>query len=126
MLFSFGELRCKNMNEIWTTGITVKNSEYGWIASCKLRYVETIKSGCMEGTITTKYFEKSLSEAIDYVLHSMKQMNVKRSDEIKEMNDILGFALYYDDESIEDLTDELKEEIKIEADKRGWKCYIGE
>lgn len=85
-----------------------------------------MKSGCMEGTIGTKYYEKSLTSSIDYVLDCMDRMGVKRSDEVEELNDVLGFALYYDEESEEELTEELKAEIKNEADRRGWKCYIGE
>ena len=44
----------------------------------------------------------------------------------QELNDILWFALYYDEESEDELTEEIKAEIKNEADRRGWKCYIGE
>ena len=85
-----------------------------------------MEAGCIEGTIGTKYYEKSLTKAIDYVLDCMERMGIKRSDEVEELNDVLGFALYYDEESEEELTEELKTEIKNEADRRGWKCYIGE
>lgn len=114
------------MNLAWTTGITVYNTEDGWSASCDWQFGKHMESGCMEGTIGTRYCEESLQKAIDYVLDCMDKMGVKRSDEVEELNDVLGFALYYDEESEEELTEWLKAEIKNEADRRGWKCYIGE
>lgn len=114
------------MDKASTTGITVHHTEDGWVASCDWRRGKHMESGCMEGTIGTRYYEKSLQKAIDYVLDCMERMSVKRFDEVEELNDILGFALYYNEESEEELTKELKTEIKNEADRRGWKCYIGE
>lgn len=114
------------MNLAWTTGITVHHTEDGWSVFCDWQFGKHMESGCMEGAIKTRYYEKSLTEAIDHVLKCMERMSVKRSDEIEEMNDVLGFALYYDDETVEELTEELKIEIKSETNRRGWKCYIGE
>ena len=114
------------MDKAWTTGITVCHIEDGWYASCDWKFGKHMESGCMEGTINTRYYEKSLVESIDYVLNCMERMGVKRSDEVEELNDILGFALYYDEESKDELTEEIKAEIKNEGDRRGWKCYIGE
>lgn len=114
------------MNLAWTTGITVHHTEDGWSASCDWQFGKYMESGCMEETIGTKYYEKSLTDSIDYVLDCMERMGIKRSDEVEKLNDVLGFALYYDEESEEELTEELKIEIKNEANRRGWKCYIGE
>jgi hypothetical protein len=110
------------MNEAWTTGITVINNEYGWTAECKWQYGEVGKAGCMEGTICTTYYESTLDQAINYVLECMKIMNVKRTDEITIMKDLLGFSLYTDDD-IEQSGDALQQ-LKSEAEKRGWKSYI--
>lgn len=114
------------MSIAWTTGITVYHTKDGWSASCDWQFGKPMETGCMEGTIDTRYYEKSLFESINYVLGCMDRMGIKRSDEVEELNDVLGFALYYDEESEEELTEELKTEIKNEANRRGWKCYIGE
>lgn len=106
------------MSEIFTTGIEVKmDPESGWSASCEWQCGKFAESGCMQGTIETKYYENSLSEAIDYVLDCMKQMNVKRSDEIDRIKDVLGFALYSSGNPHE------YSAIKEEASKRGWNFY---
>lgn len=116
------------MSKIWTTGITVKNSEDGWCASCKWRSGEFAKSGYMEGEIATRYYEPTITQAIDYVLEFMDRMGVKKSDEIEEMKDVLDFDLYYEGyEDEEDcLPSEIQNIIKDEAEHRGWKCYIEE
>lgn len=111
------------MNEIWTTGITVKHSEDGWLAYCKWNSGEFAKSGYMTGEISTRYYEPTITQAIDYVLDFMNRMGVKRSDEIEEMKDALGFDLYYDEEE-NSLSSDIQSIIKSEAEQRGWKCYM--
>jgi hypothetical protein len=110
------------MNEVWTTGITAINNEDGWTAECKWQYGEIGKSGCMEGTICTTYYEPTLKMAIDYVLNTMKTFGINRTDEVDIMKDTLGFSLYTDDETYQ--SEEALNQLKNEALNRGWKFYI--
>ena len=112
------------MNNIWTTGITVKNNENGWVASCKWCSGEFAKNGFMEGEVATRYYEPTITQAVDYVLDYMRRMNIERSDEVENLKDTLGFALYYDESEEENLSENSKIAIKEESIKRGWKCYI--
>jgi hypothetical protein len=110
------------MEKIWTTGITVKNGEDGWLAECKWSSGKFGQSGYMEGEIATRYYEPTLEQSIDYVLNCMNVMNVQRTDKIDNMKDELGFALYRDEEN--ENREEILTQIKKEAAKRGWRCYI--
>ena len=111
------------MKEVaWTTGITLSHIEEGWFATCYWRCGVSHKPGDMEGSINTRYCNESLSDAIDYVLACMSHMNVKRSDELEELKS-MGFALYYEDDSIEALSEAFKQEMRNEAHKRGWRTY---
>lgn len=106
----------------WTTGITLRHIEEGWFAYCNWHCGVSHKVGDMEGCISTRYCNESLSEAIDYVLACMTQMNVKRADELEELR-TMGFALYYEKDQTEVLPEECKLEMRNEAHKRGWKTY---
>jgi len=115
------------MKEFLTTGITVKHGyinqdKIGWSAECKWQGEDFMQPGYMEGIIQTRYLESTITEAIDYVLECIKQFGIKLSSEIKEMKE-LGFALYRD-ENEKYYTIELLQQIKDEAERRGWKYYI--
>lgn len=112
------------MNDIWATGITVSNNDYGWIAWCDWQSGKFAEEGYVEGKIATRYHESSLTEAIDHVLEYMNRMGVKRSDEIEEMKDSLGFDLYYETDDEDALSEDLRKVIKEEAESRKWKCYL--
>lgn len=112
-----------NEDYICATRITVKNSNYGWIAWCDWISGNIAEEGNIEGMIATRYYEASLTEAIDHVLEFMNKMGVKRSDEI-EMEGILGFDLYYEEDDEDTLSEELQKVIKEEAEKRKWRCII--
>ena len=125
-LFQNAEDICNNClsvgNMAWTTGITLLHIEEGWFASCSWRCGNFLTAGCMEGNIGTRYCNESVAKAIDCVLACMAQMNVKRTDEVEELQP-LGFALYYDDEHATEIPQVLKQEIEAEAEKRGWQAY---
>jgi len=87
------------MKLLWTTGIELNygyagQGSYGWTASCKWQGGDFAQSGYMEGTINTRYFEKTITEAIDYVMECIKSFGIKPCNEVEEMKDTMEFALY--------------------------------
>jgi len=110
------------MNKIWTTGITVKNGEDGWVASCKWECGKFGQSGYMEGEITTRYYEPTITQAIDYVLEMINRLGIKRTDEIEIMKEELEFSLFYIEKEF--IFKDTINIIKVEANRRGWKTYI--
>ena len=114
------------MKEFLTTGITVKHGyinqdRIGWSAECKWQGEDFMQPGYMEGIIQTRYLESTITEAIDYVLECIKQFGIKLCNEIEEMKE-MGFALYRDEE--EEQPEKVLQIIKIEAERRNWKCYV--
>lgn len=108
------------MGKYYSTGITVDygyagNDKMGWTAKCGWQDGKFAENGTMVGSIQTKYYENSISEAIDYVLDTMKEFNIKQCSEIMDMN----FALFREneDKSIENSTLEI---MKQEALNRNW------
>ena len=115
------------MKEFLTTGITVKHGyinqdRIGWSAECKWQGEDFMQPGYMEGIIQTRYLESTITEAIDHILDTLKTFNIKLCTEIVEIK-YMGFALYRD-ENEKYYTIELLQQIKDEAERRGWKCYI--
>jgi len=116
------------MKEFWTTGITIKyaiganNKLIGWNAKCKFYGGNFMGSDSIEGIINNRYLESSMTEAIDHILDTLKTFGIKLCTEIEETK-YMGFALYRDEDE-KYYTKELLQQIKDEADRRGWKCYI--
>lgn len=109
------------MKDAWTTGITVKNSEDGWTAECSWQCGDFAQSGYMEGIISTRYYEPTITQAIDYVLEFINRFGIKRSDEIECMKEDLGFSLYNFEDG--ELLGEAKEQFVSEATNRGWTIF---
>jgi len=116
------------MKEFWTNGITIKyaigdkNKLIGWVAKCKFYGGNFMGSNSIEGMISNRYLEPTITEAIDHILDTLKTFNIKLCTEIVEIK-YMGFALYRD-ENEKYYTIELLQQIKDEAERRGWKCYI--
>lgn len=111
------------MYDLWCMGITVRHDDEGWIAECQWTGLKD-KNICVEGIIATHRYCDTLPEAIDYVLECMKYMNVQRCNEHERIKRAAQFALYQDEEN--EHNPEVLRQIKEEAAKRGWECYIPE
>ena len=68
-------------NNYWTTGITVKAShDDKWTASLDFLDDGFAEQGSTEGSLNTRYFEDSLSNAVDLMLQEIKKFNIKQKD----------------------------------------------
>lgn len=111
------------MKELWTTGITVDygysgGGKYGWSAKCNWQGGNFMQSGYMEGEIRTRYYEPTITEAINNVLELMTAFGIKPINIISDSE----FALYRNEE--EEQAEEMMQQMRIEATKRGWSYYF--
>ncbi|MGD9552335.1 MAG: hypothetical protein AB7V60_04415 [Candidatus Caldatribacteriota bacterium] len=102
--------------------ITVKygyaGCNHGWTATLHWQDDKFAEKGCVEGEIRTRYFEDTITEAINYVVEVAKQFNIPFSDEM---------GLFYEDdgENIDAPPPaDWKSLLYKEAQKRGWQTYI--
>lgn len=99
---------------------TAFENHSGWSATVRWRGGNYCEPGFVEGDISTRYFEKTLSGAIDMVLEIKNQFGLKE--------DISGIALFYkgdDENEYFPPPSNYKELLKAEANKRNWKTYSG-
>lgn len=109
-------------SNIYGINVTVKYGYagegcYGWTATLLWQDDKFLKSGAVEGEIRTRYFECTITEAIDYVVEVAKQFNLLFVD---------NFSLFYcnDGENLKDHPpDNWRQTLQEEAQKRGWKTY---
>ena len=96
------------------------SSRYGWNARLTWQDSKFAELGAVEGEITTRYFEESLSNAIDAVWEVAEQW------QLKTIEDLPVTLLYKDDGGCEDYPPpaDWKDILCIEAEKRSWQTYL--
>jgi hypothetical protein len=110
-------------NDLYAVNVVVEygyagNDKYGWAAVLKWQGGNFAETGYLEGEIRTRYYEETLTNAIDYVVEAKKQFGLKDS--------LLGIALLYEGDGEDEENPpppKFKEILKIEADNRNWKSY---
>ncbi len=108
--------------DVQATGVTVRygyagNNKYGWIAKLHWQDDKFAEEGCVEGDIHTRYFEKTITSAINYVVEVAEQFNIPFTDEP---------YLFYENDG-DNLEEPPPENWKLilleEALSRGWHTY---